>query len=141
VLARSLKEFHNIAIGIFEQDLLAAMSDDNIIAEASAGPLHFCHERHQILNLDGRSDFIRQARDVVRPAWAEPRSFVVLRAERQVLVGDASESRRHALIELEPERLRVEGNGTLNVRDEISDGCHDVRLRLEEKHFVMNHPG
>jgi hypothetical protein len=101
-----------------------------------AGFFHFRHVRHQIIHLDDEP--IPSARPRMPSVWHGP-SGGALRSgepESEILVGDASESRGHALIELESERLRIESNRTIHIAYEISNGCHDVSLLEEGNRFI-----
>jgi len=49
-LRSRFKQFHRIAVWVFQQNLLTSGAFDNFVAKAHAFPLHFGNARRQIIN-------------------------------------------------------------------------------------------
>src|SRR5262245_42489163 len=119
-----LEEFDHVAGGVLEQDLLAAGSCEDVVAEpstrvAEAGDFDIDVVDDEVDSVPAagyRLGAIRHwpPRGAGRPAEQQP----------QVAARDVGESGNEARQNLEVEKLRVEGDGALDVIDDVANIHH-----------------
>jgi len=123
-LCGRLKKLHRIAVWVFHQDLLSPGANDDLIAETDVLLFQLSNTRGQVLHVE----------DEPIPAtgfWAAPvrhgastRTLGSTEPKGKVVSGNAGERRPGLLYKFEAETPGVESDGTVNVLDQISDGCH-----------------
>src|SRR5258708_5551091 len=119
-----LEELDDVAGGVLEEDLLAARSREEVVAERSTGA-----PKSRDLGIDvvdDQVDAIPAARSRLGAIRHGPSRRARRSAEQQpqVAAGDVGECGREVRQHFEVEELRVEGDGLLDVVDHVANADH-----------------
>ena len=119
-----LEEFDDVAGGVLKQDLSAAGSFENVVAELSTsvtetGDVGFNVVHDEVNAVPAAGSRLGAIRH--RPPSGARRSA---EQQPQVAAGDVGERRHEAVQNFEVEELRVEGDGFVDVGDHIADIDH-----------------
>jgi hypothetical protein len=130
VRSGGLEEFDRVAAGVFDQDLFAAGTGDDVVAEGDTGPAEFLDGGRKIGNLED------EAVPTAGSGWgavghrATGGTGWAAEPEAEVAAGDDGEGGAHRLFEAEVEDFGVEGGGVGDIIDNVPDLGHEVAFRL-----------